>query len=184
MRRWDTNFTLSPDGGRRFCHLYGRQHPGTKLSVVLDKQIVSVATIEARIEDQGRITNLSTQQEAMQLAQFLKSGSLPAGIRYNEERSIGPSLGADSIHAGIVAGLAGLAAVILVMLGVLQEVWRERGACAGAQYGCAAGRYFLFPRGADAARHRRRDSHDRYGGGFQRPDFSSASGRNCGPASR
>jgi preprotein translocase subunit SecD len=115
MRRWDTNFTLSPDGGRRFA-TYTEANIGNKLGVVLDKQIVSVATIEARIEDQGRITNLSTQQEAMQLAQFLKSGSLPAGIRYNQERSIGPSLGADSIHAGIVAGLAGLSAVILVML--------------------------------------------------------------------
>jgi preprotein translocase subunit SecD len=115
MRRWDTNFTLSPNGGQRFA-AYTEGAIGNKLSVVLDKQIVSVATIEARIEDQGRITNLSSQQEATQLAQFLKSGSLPAGIRYNQERSIGPSLGADSIHAGIVAGLAGLSAVILVML--------------------------------------------------------------------
>ncbi len=115
MRRWDTNFTLSPDGGRRFA-TYTEANIGNKLAVVLDKQIVSVATIEARIEDQGRITNLSTQQEAMQLANFLKSGSLPAGIKYNQERSIGPSLGADSIHAGIVSGIAGLTAVIFVML--------------------------------------------------------------------
>jgi preprotein translocase subunit SecD len=50
------------------------------------------------------------------LSRYLRSGSLPAGVLYNEERSIGPSLGADSIHQGIVAGLAGLAAVIVVML--------------------------------------------------------------------
>jgi len=115
MRRWDTNFTLSPEGGKKFAN-FTEANIGNKLAVVLDKEIVSVATIEARIEDQGRITNLSAQQEAMDLANFLKSGSLPAGIHYNQERSIGPSLGVDSIHAGIVAGLAGLAAVVLVML--------------------------------------------------------------------
>src|SRR5262249_15645921 len=47
---------------------------------------------------------------------YLRSGSLPASVRYDEERSIGPSLGADSIHEGFVAGLVGLLAVILVML--------------------------------------------------------------------
>jgi preprotein translocase subunit SecD len=89
---------------------------GNRLAVVLDEQIVSVATIESRIDDSGRITGLSGEEEATQLATFLKSGSLPAGVIYNQERTIGPSLGADSIHAGIVAGLAGLAAVIIVML--------------------------------------------------------------------
>jgi len=50
------------------------------------------------------------------LSRYLRSGSLPAGVKYNEERSVGPSLGADSIHQGIVAGLAGLIAVVAVML--------------------------------------------------------------------
>jgi preprotein translocase subunit SecD len=114
-RRWETGFTLSPDGGRSFG-TYTEANVGNKLAVVLDKQIVSVATIESRIEDSGRITNLGSQEEATELANFLKSGSLPAGVKYNEERSIGPSLGADSIHAGIVAGIAGLLAVVTVML--------------------------------------------------------------------
>jgi len=114
-RRWETGFTLSPDGGRAFG-TYTEANVGNKLAVVLDKQIVSVATIESRIEDSGRITNLGSQEEATELANFLKSGSLPAGVKYNEERSIGPSLGADSIHAGIVAGIAGLLAVVTVML--------------------------------------------------------------------
>ncbi len=115
LRRWDTNFTLSPDGGRRFA-TFTEANIGNKLAVVLDKQIVSVATIEARIEDRGRITGLGSQEEAMELAQFLKSGSLPAGVVYAQENSIGPSLGADSIHAGLVAGIAGLTAVVFVML--------------------------------------------------------------------
>ena len=114
-RRWETGFTLSPDGGRRFG-TFTEANIGNKLAVVLDKQIVSVATIESRIEDSGRITNLGSQEEATDLANFLKSGSLPAGVKYNEERSIGPSLGADSVHAGIQAGIAGLLAVVAVML--------------------------------------------------------------------
>jgi preprotein translocase subunit SecD len=115
LRRWETDFTLSPDGGRRFAG-FTEANIGNRLAVILDDQIVSVATIESRIEDSGRITNLSTEQEATDLSNFLKSGSLPASVRYAQEDSIGPSLGADSIHAGIVAGIAGLAAVVTVML--------------------------------------------------------------------
>lgn len=115
MRRWETGFTLSPDGGKRFGR-FTEANIGNKLAVVLDKQIVSVATIESRIEDSGRITNLGSEQEAVDLANFLRSGSLPASVKYNQERSIGPSLGADSIHAGIVAGIVGLLAVVIVML--------------------------------------------------------------------
>ncbi len=115
MRRWETNFVLSTAGGRKFGD-FTEKHVGDKLAVVLDNQIVSVATIENRIEDQGRITNLSTEQEASDLAHFLESGALPASVRYAREDSIGPSLGADSIHAGIMAGIAGLLAVVAVML--------------------------------------------------------------------
>ncbi len=114
-RKWETDFTLSPDAGKRFGRYTG-DNIGNRLAVVLDNQIVSVATIQARIEDSGRITNLGSEQEATDLARYLRSGSLPASVRYDEERSIGPSLGADSIHEGFVAGLAGLLAVIIVML--------------------------------------------------------------------
>jgi preprotein translocase subunit SecD len=115
VRKWETSFTLSQDGGKRFGR-YTEANVGNRLAVVLDNQIISVATIQSKIEDQGRITNLGSEQEASNLAQFLRSGSLPAGIVYREERSVGPSLGADSIREGMVAGLAGLAAVILIML--------------------------------------------------------------------
>src|SRR5262249_49505570 len=114
-RKWETSFTLSQDGGKRFGR-YTEANIGNRLAVVLDNQIISVATIQSKIEDSGRITNLGSEQEAGNLAQFLKSGSLPAGIVYREERSVGPSLGADSIREGIVAGVAGLAAVVLIML--------------------------------------------------------------------
>jgi preprotein translocase subunit SecD len=115
FRKWETSFSLSPDGGRRFGRFTG-DNVGNRLGVALDNQLISVATIQSKIEDQGRITNLGSEQEASNLAQFLRSGSLPAGIVYSEERSVGPSLGADSIRQGLIAGLVGLAAVILAML--------------------------------------------------------------------
>src|SRR5664280_2579097 len=115
FRKWETNFSLSQDGGRRFGR-YTEANIGNKLAVVLDSQIVSVATIQSKIEDSGRITGLGSEEESVDLGRYLRSGSLPAGVQYNEERSIGPSLGADSIHAGLMAGLAGLIAVIAVML--------------------------------------------------------------------
>jgi len=115
FRKWETNFNLSQDGGKRFGR-YTESNIGNKLAAVLDNQIVSVATIQSKIEDSGRITGLGSEEEAVDLSRYLRSGSLPAGVVYNEERSIGPSLGADSIHQGIVSGLAGLLAVIVVML--------------------------------------------------------------------
>lgn len=114
-RTWETSFTLSQDGGRKFARFTG-DHVGDKLAVVLDNTIVSVATINERIEDSGRIMGLGSEEEASDLSRYLRSGSLPARVTTAFENSVGPSLGADSIHQGIVAGLAGLAAVIVVML--------------------------------------------------------------------
>jgi len=113
--KWEAGFTLSQDGGRRF-EAFTAANIGKKLGVVLDQTLRSVATINSAISDSGRITGLGSEQEASDLALVMRSGSLPAGIQYLEERSVGPSLGADSIHQGYVAGIAGLASVILVML--------------------------------------------------------------------
>jgi preprotein translocase subunit SecD len=84
--------------------------------VVLDNQIRSVATIENKIGDSGRIMGAANEQDASDLALVLKAGSLPAGIVYMEERTIGPSLGADSIRQGMIAGLVGVIAVVSFML--------------------------------------------------------------------
>lgn len=115
FRKWETNFTLSQDGGKRFGR-YTEANIGNRLAVVLDNQIVSVATIQSKIEDSGRITGLGSEAESVDLSRYLRSGSLPAGVQYQEERSIGPSLGADSIHQGLMAGIAGLVAVVIAML--------------------------------------------------------------------
>ena len=114
-RTFQTSFTLSQDGGRRFAKFTG-DHVNDKLAVILDNDIVSVATINERIEDSGRIMGLGSEEEATDLARYLRSGSLPARVTPAFENSVGPSLGADSIHQGIVSGIAGLLAVITVML--------------------------------------------------------------------
>jgi SecD/SecF fusion protein len=76
---------------------------------------MSVATIEARIEDQGQITGL-TREEMIEQVINLNSGALPADLEYVEERTIGASLGASSVRAGILASLGGLALVLMFML--------------------------------------------------------------------
>lgn len=113
--KWETDFVLTQDGARRFGR-FTENNIGNRLAIVLDNQVRSAPTIQSRIEDQGRITGAGSQQEASDLALVLRAGSLPAGIQYIEERSVGPSLGADSIREGIVAGIAGLLAVIVAML--------------------------------------------------------------------
>jgi preprotein translocase subunit SecD len=115
MNKWETSFTLGQDGARRFGR-FTEANIGNKLAVILDNQIRSVATIQNKIEDSGRITGQGNEQESSDLALVLRAGSLPAGILYLEERTVGPSLGTDSIHQGLLAGLVGLAAVVIAML--------------------------------------------------------------------
>jgi preprotein translocase subunit SecD len=113
--RWETSFNLSQDGARRF-ERFTQANIGSQLAVVLDNQIRSVATIESAISDSGRINGLASQEEASDLALVLRTGALPAGIKYEQERTVGPSLGVDSIKEGIYSGIAGLLAVIFIML--------------------------------------------------------------------
>lgn len=115
FNKWETDFTLTKEGARRFAR-FTEANIGNRLAIILDGQVRSAPVIQSRIEDQGRITGATSQQEASDLALVLRAGSLPAGIKYEEERTVGPSLGADSIRQGITAGLAGLAMVIGVML--------------------------------------------------------------------
>jgi preprotein translocase subunit SecD len=113
--RWETGFSLSQDGARKF-ERFTQANIGNRLAVVLDNQIRSVATIESAISDSGRINGLASQEEASDLALVLRTGALPAGIRYEQERTVGPSLGIDSIREGIYSGVAGLLAVVVIML--------------------------------------------------------------------
>jgi preprotein translocase subunit SecD len=113
--RPDVNFTLTGEGGRRFAAFTGA-HVGDKLAVVLDGRVKSVATIQEQIHDTGRITGSFSQQETQDLALTLRSGALPAGIKYLQEVTVGPSLGADSIREGVRAAVIGMVAVMIFML--------------------------------------------------------------------
>jgi preprotein translocase subunit SecD len=84
--------------------------------VVLDNKVMEVATIQEQIHDEGRITGSFTEQQTQDLSLTLRSGALPAGIKYLEERTVGPSLGADSIRAGVRAAIIGMVAVMAFML--------------------------------------------------------------------
>jgi preprotein translocase subunit SecD len=114
-RGWATEFSLSVEAGQRFGR-FTEANVGNNLAIVLDRKIRSVAVIKSRIEDQGRIDNLRSQQEASDLALVLRAGSLPASVIPLEEQTVGASLGADSIRQGIISGIAGLAAVVAFML--------------------------------------------------------------------
>ncbi len=107
-------FTLKPDAARRFGTVTER-NIGRLLATVLDNRVTSVATIESRIDDQGQIAGVSREEMIEQVIN-LNSGALPADLEYVEERTVGASLGAASIRAGVLASLGGLVLVLLFML--------------------------------------------------------------------
>jgi preprotein translocase subunit SecD len=109
------SFTLTGEGGRRFASFTGA-HVGDYLAVVLDNKVQEVAVIKDQIHDQGVINGRFTEQQAKDLSMILRSGALPAGIKYLEERTVGPSLGSDSIRAGVTAAVIGMLAVLIFML--------------------------------------------------------------------
>ena len=113
--RPDVQFNLSNDGGRRFF-AFTSQHQGDKLAIVLDNRVREVATIQEPIRDSVRITGAFTEEQTHDLSMMLRSGALPASIHYLNEETVGPSLGADSIRAGVLAAVVGMAAVLIFML--------------------------------------------------------------------
>ncbi len=109
------NFSLTAAGSKLFGDATGA-NIGTGLAIILDGKVVSAPRINARITDSGVIEGGFTQQEVEDLTTTLRSGSLPAGLTYLEERTVGPSLGRDSIRQGLLAGVVGTTAIVLAML--------------------------------------------------------------------
>jgi len=112
---YEINFSLKKAGADKFGAWTGA-HINEYMGVVLNGEVKSVAYIKSQIYDQGQITGRFSQKSAEDLALTLRSGALPAPIEYLEERTVGPSLGQDSIRAGVNASLVGLALVVLFML--------------------------------------------------------------------
>ncbi len=112
----NVRFQLTGEGGQRFYN-FTSAHVGESLGVVLDNKVQEVANIKEAIRDTGEISGGSmSQQQAKDLSMILRSGALPAGIKYLEERTVGPSLGTDSIRAGVRAAVVGMLAVLIFML--------------------------------------------------------------------
>jgi len=112
---YQISFSLKPAGAQKFGDWTGK-NINNYMAVVLNEKAKSVAFIQSQIFDQGQISGRFTKETADDLALTLKSGALPAQIEYLEERTVGPSLGADSIAAGVRASVGGLIFVILFML--------------------------------------------------------------------
>jgi preprotein translocase subunit SecD len=108
-------FQLKSDGAARFEQVTG-ENIGKRLAIILDKRVQSAPNINARIGDSGIIQGHFTIEKADDLVIILKAGSLPAGIKTLENRTIGPSLGVDSIRAGFLAAIVALIAIMSFMI--------------------------------------------------------------------
>jgi preprotein translocase subunit SecD len=114
-RGWETEFVLAQDAAKRFERFTGA-HIHDRLAIVLDNVVLSAPVINAKISDNGVIEGMGSHDNAADLALNLKAGSLPASVQILEERTVGASLGSDSIKEGMWAGIAGVIAVVFVML--------------------------------------------------------------------
>ena len=112
---WQVNFTLSPEAARRFGP-FTQQSIGRNMAIVLDHCVKSDPVINGRIDDSGMIEGSFSQQSAHDLALVLRAGALPASIKYLQESTVGPSLGADSIRHGVQASVLSLLVVMFFML--------------------------------------------------------------------
>jgi len=111
------SFTLNSEGVTKFSRVTG-ENVGRQLAIVLDGQVASAPRIESRIaQPEARITGSFTNQEVQDLVLTLNSGALPASLELQESREVGPTLGAESVRAGIMSSLVGLGLVTLFMLG-------------------------------------------------------------------
>jgi preprotein translocase subunit SecD len=114
--QYEVNFELSSDGAKKFA-TYTAAHVGDILAIVVDKQVISVPSINQPIPNgQGNITGNFTFEEANNLAVQLRYGSLPVPLKVIEIRTVGPTLGLESLRKSLTAGMIGFTIVILFML--------------------------------------------------------------------
>jgi protein-export membrane protein SecD/preprotein translocase SecF subunit len=112
----EINFSLKSEGGRKFGDYTGA-NIGKFLCIVLDKKVLSCPTVNARIDTSGTISlGNDSLEEGQALAIQLKYGALPVPLKVVENRTVGPTLGQDSVQRSIQAGIIGLAVVSLFML--------------------------------------------------------------------
>ena len=116
LGRMGVSIEFNSEGAKLFEEATGRM-VGKQLAIVLDNVVISAPVVQDRISGgRAQITGRFTADEAGRLAIMLKAGALPVAVEIAENRSVGPSLGADSIRQGLQAGLFGAAMVLVFML--------------------------------------------------------------------
>ncbi len=113
--QYQVNFQLSTAAAARFGP-FTEANIGRRMAIVLDHQVYTAPVINGRIEDSGVIEGNFSQESAQDLALVLRAGALPASIKYLEERTVGPSLGADSIREGVRASIVSLVVVMIFLV--------------------------------------------------------------------
>jgi preprotein translocase subunit SecD len=111
----DVQFSLNPQGAEKFKRETGRS-VGRRLAIVLDDFVISAPTIQSQIGAEGQITGRFSAQEADELAKNLRAGALPAKMVYQQQLTVGASLGRDSIRQGVTAAAMGMAFLTIFML--------------------------------------------------------------------
>ena len=110
------NFSTTDEGVRLFSRITG-SHIGERMAIVLDESVYSAPVIQSKIsEGRGIITGSGTQEEAKDLAIVLRAGALPAEVEIIEDRTVGPSLGRDSIEQGKTAAIYSMVLVVIFMV--------------------------------------------------------------------
>jgi preprotein translocase subunit SecD len=113
--QYQVDFVLSQAAASRFGP-FTRANINRRMAIVLDRKVQTAPTINGEINDRGMIEGSFTEETAKDLALVLRAGALPASIKYLEERTVGPSLGADSIKAGVRASIGSLLVVMFFLV--------------------------------------------------------------------
>ena len=116
------HFTLTNEAGDKFYD-YTSKNINTSMAVVMGGRVKEVANIEGAIRDSGEIRGSFSQDEVATLSKLLRTGALPASLEYLEDRTVGASLGADSIRSGVTAAVVG----VLVVMGFMLVYYRGSG---------------------------------------------------------
>jgi len=111
----DVRFTLTNEAGDRFYE-YTSANVGHAMAVVLGGRVREVANIKSAIRDSGEIEGSFSADEVATLSKMLRTGALPASLNYLEDRTVGASLGADSVKEGVTAAVVGVLLIMVFML--------------------------------------------------------------------
>ena len=172
------HFTLTNEAGDKFWD-YTSANVGHSMAVVLGGRVKEVANIESAIRDSGEIRGSFSQDEVAILSKMLRTGALPASINYLEDRTVGASLGADSIKQGVTAAVVGVLLVMIFMLVYYKGSGSKCGLGTVPEPCHPARVHGLLWSDADVAGHCRSHPDDRYGRRLQRADLRAHSRRDA-----